>query len=301
VFVTCISAGTWLDARARRSALRPSHYVLAADLHIHPYPGDGSLTVQQLRREAKRRGLDVLGVTGHNNMAGLWIDRLTGGGDDEVIVLPGQEITAPTFHLIAVGIPEVIDWRLSAAEAMARIHDLGGAAIAAHPVPFSWRPRDDDTLRMLDGVEVGHPLRVWSATGGRQLDEFFSRVRTVHASVSPIAATDFHMTAPLGFRRTYLIVTERSASAAIEAIRSGRTVAGDQNGPLLGHPAHVATVEAYLATGRGIDSPSSAEKAVALAALASLALLALPAGRPRRAVKYGIQTQAPARRQTLQS
>ncbi len=256
--------------------------MLVADFHVHPFPGDGALTVGQLRREAARRGLDVIAVTGHNNQA-AWklasaFGRLDGSG---VIVLPGQEVTAPDFHIAAVGVPQLVDWDQEAHDVIAGIHALGGAAIAAHPVEASWRPRDQPTLALLDGVEVAHPERRSGEDEARQLDEIFSEAARANPLLSAIGSSDFHMGAPLGRSRTYVFADERSPAGIIRALRTGRTVAEDADGRLFGPAELVRQVTPELQARRTASAPSSAEKACAVLALAGLALLSFD-GRGRR-------------------
>jgi predicted metal-dependent phosphoesterase TrpH len=228
------------------------------------------LTIAQLQREAQRRGLDVIAVSGHNNRVALDLARATGGIAGDVIVLESQELTAPGFHMIAVGVREMIDWRLPVPEAVRAIHAQGGVAIAAHPAPLTWKPLDEASLRALDGVEVAHPMTAIFPSTRRELDEFFERVRSMSSDVAPIGSTDFHATAPIGLCRTYLLTSDRSAAGAIEAIRRGRTVAADQDGHLFGAAEHIAVVEEHLA-GRGRPSVPLLHRLVALAALLSLA------------------------------
>lgn len=279
LFAFCVLAGTLLDRKTLPAA--PGGGVLVADLHVHPYPGDGSLPVWELQREAARRGVDVIAVTGHNNRVGLQVGRLVPLDPNGPIVLPGQELTTPRFHMVAVGIQTLIDWKLTAEEAIAAIHAQGGVAIAAHPLPLSWRDDGDAGLRALDGAEVAHPSSLVYSPGRQQLQRFFRRVQAVNPGVAPIGSTDFHMTAPLGLCRTYVLTGERSAAAVLDAVRQGRTVARDGTGRLFGTPEHVAMVEAYLAARVPVAPVSRASKLAALGALVALAGLTVTT-RPAR-------------------
>ena len=280
VCLVMMAIGSLLDG-AHRPAPR-SAQVLEADLHVHPFPGDGVLTIGALRREAERRGLDVIAITAHNNRVALDLSSAVVEAPGEVIVLPGQEVTAPGFHLVAVGIDRLIDWRLSVAEAIAAIHAQGGVAIAAHPVRFSWRDRDPATLAALDGAELAHPGRRTQAPADDEYLEFFETLRKVNPSAAPIGSSDYHTAAPLGLCRTYLLVDERSASGALAAIRLGRTVARSPNGDLYGAPADVAIVRSWLAGRDGVPAIPVAERTVALIALAALAGVVAPPLRRRR-------------------
>ena len=271
-FVSTVVAGTVLDRRA--SYRRPSSSILVADLHVHPYPGDGALPVGELRHEARRRGLDVIAITGHNNRFGLELARMR-TTEDAPIVLPGQEVTARNFHMVALGVERMIDWRLSAREAIAAIHDQGGVAIAAHPSRGAWRDRDPEALRSLDGAEVAHPSQLQFSNGREQFQEFFDRARSLNPGLAPIGSSDFHMTAPLGSSRTYVLTADRSAAGVLDAIRHGRTVARDGRGELFGSPEHVEAVERFLSAATDPLSPTGAERLAAALALLALAALAV--------------------------
>jgi hypothetical protein len=280
LFAVCVGAGSFVD-RGITVAARPRGIVVA-DLHVHPFPGDGTLTVAQLQGEARRRGIDVIAVSGHNNRVALDLVRVTGQTSGEAIVLDSQELTAPDFHMIAAGIRDMIDSSLSVPDAVRAIHAQGGVAIAAHPVPLTWKPLDEASLRALDGVEVAHPMAATVSSSRRQLDEFFERVRALNPHVAPIGSTDFHAAAPLGLCRTYLLTEDRSAAGALEAIRQGRTVAQDQDGRLFGATEHVAIVERYLEQSMPSPPVRVPQKLLALGALLALAVVTITGRRKPR-------------------
>src|SRR5215831_1380368 len=127
------------------------YFVLAADFHVHMFPGDDSnLAPWDAVLEARRNGLDVVALTGHNQAwtakLGRWATRFL----DRPLVIVGEEIQSPSYHLLGVGIDTTIDWHLSAAQAIEEIHRQDGIAIAAHPMHEFW-PAYEDTLNRLDG------------------------------------------------------------------------------------------------------------------------------------------------------
>jgi predicted metal-dependent phosphoesterase TrpH len=216
--------------------------ILTADLHVHAFPGDGVLPAWQLRNEARRRGIDVIAITNHNQSIAASLPSGAGGGALPLVV-PGQEITAPGFHMVAVGVREVVNWRLPAAQAVAAVHAQGGVAIAAHPVRDSWRASADGALAEIDGTEAVHTLGEAHSRGRHQLREFYRRAREQNPTVAPIGSSDFHGMAPLGRCLTYIVVDEVSEQGVLRAIRGGRTVASDNRGALVGDPALVKLVE----------------------------------------------------------
>jgi len=265
--------GTAVDRSPQREPVRSGEYlILAGDFHVHASPGDGSLTPGQLRDEAVRAGIDVFAVTNHNQfLAARQAARLTPSADAP-IVIPGEEVTDRNYHLVAVGIHDVVRPAPSAALAVADIHAQGGIAIAAHPGnAFAWR--DDSTLSALDGTEVAHPEH--EDKYRRQYLETFARARRVNPHIAPIGSSDFHNTPALGECRTFLFVRERSVAGVLDAIRAGRTVAENERGELFGDPSLIERVRQAPPRGRTDLHPAWRRLSVALAWLGVGGLLFL--------------------------
>jgi predicted metal-dependent phosphoesterase TrpH len=234
--------GTLADAVPVRNP--PQHdgdWILAADFHLHGFPGDGALTPWVLRSEAAREGLDVIAVTNHNRMGaarlGAWLPRENG----EPLILVGQEVTGPNFHLIAVGIEQEVDWRQPPSAIIEAIHAQGGAAIAAHPFK-AYSGYDDAALAALDGAEAATCARA-NPTRRAELEAFFDHAVQRNPDVAPIGSSDFHFSGPLGSCRTYVFAREWSTRGVVQAIREGRTVAYNEWGAGRGDPARAAIVE----------------------------------------------------------
>jgi hypothetical protein len=269
LFAACVVAGTLADTV--RPVARPAGpAILAADFHVHAFPADGALPIWDLQREAGRRGLDVVAITNHNRDLATSLAKASGRIAPYPMVIPGQEVTASRFHMVAIGITRMIDPRLRAADAIAAIHAQGGVAIAAHPVAASWREPDAEALAALDGVEVAHPIMLAGAMSGTELQGFYDRGRRLKPNLAPIGASDFHFNVPIGLCRTFVLADEVSQRGVLDAIRGGRTVASTADGRLIGNPGDVRRVEEYL---RGAPSVPASRLAtwIALTALAALA------------------------------
>jgi predicted metal-dependent phosphoesterase TrpH len=246
-------------------------YVLQADLHVHAFPGDGSLPPWELPREARRQGLDAIAVTNHNQVLAARLALLAQRALGGPIVLVGDEVTATRYHLTAAGIRERVDWRRPAAETVLQIHAQGGVAMAAHPTR-RWRGFDEAALRALDGSEVAHPLTIGNDDGRREMAGFYARAVQVRGTaLSPIGSSDFHVLSALGLCRTYVFAREPTAAGLLEAVRAGRTVAQGPEGELFGDPARRAFIEA---SGRATHAARTPLEAAAAAA-AGIGLLAL--------------------------
>ncbi len=231
LLLAALAAGTLADRPQSRPPLRIGGYrVLAADFHVHSYPlSAGTLAPWDLVLEARRQSLDAISITGHNQVeAGLWgrwFARLVGGPT----VIPGEEIHAPGYHMIAAGIHSTISWRNTAAQSIAEIHAQGGVAIAAHPVRGFWAAFDPQAMASLDASEIMQPVVYSFKYGARELREFYQR-----APLAAIGSSDYHGMGPLGLCRTYVFARDSSEQSILEAIRGRRTVVYDGDGSAWG-------------------------------------------------------------------
>jgi hypothetical protein len=223
------------SAESNPESKRTRYEVVEADFHVHSHAGDGMLSPFGLVLLAQQKGLKALAITDHNQIfgakAGRWFSRLIGGPT----VLVGEEITAPGFHLIAVGIDRRITWRQSASEAIEEIHRQGGIAIAAHP-GSKYEQAFGPVLQELDGSEVMHPLAYSSSERGREMQDFYRRASAGSHVVTALGSSDYHWFNSLGICRTYVFVLSNDQSGILEALRAGRTVVYDLEGNAYGNP-----------------------------------------------------------------
>jgi predicted metal-dependent phosphoesterase TrpH len=274
-----VIAGTLLDRIPARSPARAgTQYVLAADFHVHPFFGDGGVPPWEIAREARRRKLDVIVISNHNQLLAA---RLGQVGSrlypdwQRALIIPGQELTTPRYHMIAAGITRTIDWRLTAGQAIAAIQEQGGVAIAAHPGREASRAYDDDALRALDGTEVAHPAGRRVAAAGRELREFYDRSAAIKPSIAPIGSSDFHFGGTLGECRTFVFADEVSVAGVLDAVRRGATVASDGHGQLTGDPGRVEVVRNLLAADPAPLRPTWPSRVAAYASVLGVLVLLL--------------------------
>lgn len=236
-----IAAGTAADQTvSRQSTFVGGYYVFAADFHLHSSLGsDGLLSPFGLLLEARRQGLGVIAVTGHNETAtsrfAQWISRKLG----TVTVLTGEEIVAPKYHLIALGITKAVSFRQTPADAIDAIHRQGGVAIAAHPTHEYSSAFNDAAISKLDGSEVCHPTVYKRVQAQYELEEFAQR-----GTMAAIGSSDYHGVGRMGSCRTLVFARDGTAQAILEAIRAHRTVVFGPRGRVYGPPELVKVAEA---------------------------------------------------------
>ena len=99
---------------------------LKLDLHVHTSRSTDAFTPpEQLRTICRERGLDGLAITDHNVLAQDL--------DDELVILPGIEISSRDGHIIGLGLSDPIPRGLSPDETIRRIRDQNGVSIIPHP------------------------------------------------------------------------------------------------------------------------------------------------------------------------
>jgi predicted metal-dependent phosphoesterase TrpH len=238
VLVAAVVAGTAIDRMPRRQPQRVADYwLLVGDFHVHAFPGDGALTPWSLRDQAARLGVDVIAITNHNQtFTGRLADVISRASDGPILI-GGEEVTSPDYHLIALGIQRVVSGNQPAASAIQAIHAQGGVAIAAHPNPQT-RGWDAPAIERLDGAEIAHPIDRPEEQEG--YSAFFTGARARSPRLAPIGSSDVHITPGIARCRTIVFARERTPAGVLDAIRNGRTVAVDESGHLHGDPEWMA-------------------------------------------------------------
>ncbi|MEW5759131.1 MAG: PHP domain-containing protein [Candidatus Thermoplasmatota archaeon] len=104
------------------------------DIHTHTlYSGDSKTKPIELVKYSRKVGLDGIAITDHDNVKGcLECEKI----NSDIIVLPGVEVSCKEGHILAIGIKENIEKKLSLIETMEKIRDLGGIVIIPHPYRF---------------------------------------------------------------------------------------------------------------------------------------------------------------------
>ena len=273
VFIVAMVAGTATDIPSPTGPRSPT--VVSGDFHVHAAPGDGLLPVWEIQREAARRGVDVVAITNHNHNVATRLARLAGLVEPYPLVIDSQELTTAKFHMAAVGVTHMIDWRLPAPEAIEAIHAAGGVAIAAHPGRRSWKVEGDAAQTLLDGVEVAHAAVFFEPQAEVEMREFYERTRALKPSVAPIGSSDFHAGAPIAGCRTYVVTSSATREGVVDAIRAGRTVATCPGGRITGSEENRRLVADRIVVEQPMRFGYGLSTWVALAALLALGVAVL--------------------------
>lgn len=224
-----------IDDRRQTMHTRPSSTVhrppstawLKGDLQSHTYHSDGKGSPQQLTEKARALGLDFLAVTDHNTISHHPVlDKLS---DDELLLVPGQEVTTYYGHMNVWGARCWCDFRAQDDEDMAaiiaRAHAHGGLCSINHPKEGgpAWNYSTDLPV---DAMEVWQGP--WPNRNEESLALWDSLLRDGRR-LPAVGGSDYHCPSAeetgflrLGQPTTWVEATERSVKGILDAISAGR-------------------------------------------------------------------------------
>lgn len=126
------------------------------DIHVHTDISPCSIMdIDTILCVSRQRGMDGVCLTDHDTMeAAAYVQE--GVQDDGFVVIVGMEYTTPQGDFLIFGPFEDMERGLDARDMLPLVHDLGGAAIGAHPYR-NWRPAqqslfEQGVCRVIEGV-----------------------------------------------------------------------------------------------------------------------------------------------------
>ncbi len=207
------------------------------DCHAHTFHSDARGAPEVLHEEARIAGLDFLFITDHNNMT-AWSNYFRSVSSEELLFLPGMEVTTLGGHANALGISRWVDFRVELSRDPAilaqQVAAAGGLLSINHDKPpIPWRhPRP-----RIDCIEVWQ--RHWLAANDVSLARY-DRLLGKGRRITAIGGSDYHQPATidhtvpfrLGTPTTVLCCEELSQDGVIRALKSGQAyVTESPDGP----------------------------------------------------------------------
>lgn len=186
---------------------------IVADLHVHTtYSKDSLITSKDLVYYAKKRGLNAVAVTDHNELDGAYkIAKET-----DFLIIPGMEVSSADGHIVALNVHELIPRSLSAPETVERIHKAGGVAIACHPYVYFKGCLREKVGSTFDAIETINARAFPFRRSVKKAEEAARRL-----GLSCVAGTDAHYGRQIGCAYTVIEAEELSVDAISRAIVKG--------------------------------------------------------------------------------
>lgn len=136
-------------------------------VHVHTTHSDGALDIAGVVEEGRAAGLNFLLITDHNTLAA----KPQEGYHGDLLLIVGTEISTDSGHVLAFGFdPPAYRFPRRTLDVLRDIHDLGGAAIVAHPTsPRRGLEWADSALPGAWGIEVLNGDTQWRAAGAPRM------------------------------------------------------------------------------------------------------------------------------------
>jgi predicted metal-dependent phosphoesterase TrpH len=186
---------------------------IRADLHVHTtYSKDSLITPKDLVYYAKKRGLNAVAVTDHDQLEGA----RKIAKETDFLVIPGVEVSSRDGHIIALNVQELIPKGLSAVETVERIHKAGGVAIACHPYVYFKGCLRENVCATFDAIEVINARAFPFKNSVKKAEKSAERF-----GLSRVAGTDAHYGPQIGYAYTVIEAAEPNVEAIAKAIVDG--------------------------------------------------------------------------------
>jgi hypothetical protein len=242
------------DREAASPAFRPGPGWYRGDLHMHTAHSDGACPSRRGVRvpcpafktleAAEARGLDFIAITDHNTTSQNESVRELAPYFDDLLLIPGREVTTFYGHANVLGPTGPLDFQLGSGRAptlgaiQAQVEQAGGLFSINHPglpsgelcMGCGWTVKDADFGRVqaieavnggalaqgggVDGLFSGIPF--WEA----RLDAGF-RITAIGGSDNHDPTLDPARPAAIGYPTTVVRAAELSQPAILAAIRAG--------------------------------------------------------------------------------
>lgn len=201
------------------------------DPHVHSEDSyDGKEPVELILEHAADIGLDGVVITDHDEIdESLRAAEIA--SEYGLIGVPGVEVSTAHGHLLAIGVNEKPPKRQPFMDTVARVRELGGAAVVPHPFQVTRHGVKKKRIKDCDGIEV---YNAWLFTGYRNRR---SKAFAQKNGYPGIGASDAHSITMVGRAYTEIEFEDRrreeiTAEDVVAAIKQGDTAIHGKRAPV---------------------------------------------------------------------
>ena len=151
------------------------------DLHCHTiYSYDGTSSIQSIIKEAKRKGINGIAVTDHDN-TNAWKEALEQGEKEGFEIILGEEIKSSKGDILGLFITNHIDGKGKDPKwIIQEIKKQNGLVIIPHPFHFgeNFKGALQEYAHLIDGIEIFNGRRPFSK-GDKLAEEFANKYNLI--------------------------------------------------------------------------------------------------------------------------
>jgi len=202
---------------------------LKLDPHVHSEGSfDGKEPVELILEHANEIDIDAITITDHDNIEKSLEAVEKGEEYEDIIVIPGVEVSTSDGHLLALDVDEEIPEDKSLDETVELIRENNGIAVVPHPFQKSRHGASKRKINKADGIET---LNAWFVTGfqNRRARKFAEK-----QNLPAFGGSDAHSIGLIGRAYSEIQVENENPSKEdlLYAIKSGKTNVEGQRAPI---------------------------------------------------------------------
>ena len=173
------------------------------------FSSDSQITPKDLVYYAKKRGLNAVAITDHNQVKGALkiAKEIT-----NFFIIPGTEVSSAEGHIVGLNVHEAIPKGLGANATIDKIHAAGGIAIACHPFAIFKGSLQKNVSGKFDAIETIN-ARAFPFNRSCEKAEEVAKM----FGLSRVAGTDAHYAPQVGYGYT-VIDADLNVESIIKAI-----------------------------------------------------------------------------------
>jgi len=173
------------------------------DPHIHTLASDGISDVETILASAMAKGLDAIAIADHERIdAAVAAREMALGRGLPIEVVVGEEISTRGGHLVGLWMRKRIRPWHSLRDSIAMIHEQGGVAIIAHPLPpYPLCASERSIRRLMDEADpIFHPdgLEGFNPTTARMRWSRKAPALAEELGIAAVAGSDAHCADKVG-------------------------------------------------------------------------------------------------------
>lgn len=191
---------------------------MKVDLHLHDskYSNDSCVSIAEIIEEAKKKGLDGIALTNHENIeVKKEVEELV--KKYQFPIFPGVEYLTKDGDIVAFGVDKLPEEQLTAQEFIDYVNNCGGVCTAAHP----FRTNNRGLKEKLNIVKGLTAIEGYNGSTQDIHNDMAAQIGK-KIGVQVIGSSDAHIQNKVGVFATLLPYSVKNVKELIEALKTNK-------------------------------------------------------------------------------